>query len=265
MTDKNTPVSEDDLHAYVDGFLDPDRRRAVEAWLGANPDAAAMVADWQRQNADIRGLFAGRAEALADDAAIVSKASAVAERGSAPGLSRFWQAAAAVALFIGGAAAGQLAAPWFSDEPRPALQTAAALPDQSHSAFLIYASDIRHPVEVGADEQQHLAAWLGKRLDTPLRIPDLTTVGMKLVGGRLVPVSGKAGALLMYEDEAGERVTVLLGRNEENRETSFRYASDAGLETFYWIDGPIGYAVTGEISRERLQQVADECYRQFET
>jgi hypothetical protein len=23
MTDKNTPVSENDLHAYVDGFLDP--------------------------------------------------------------------------------------------------------------------------------------------------------------------------------------------------------------------------------------------------
>lgn len=167
-------------------------------------------------------------------------------------------------LFVGGAIAGQLAPPYFTGAPQPALQTA-ALPDQSRSAFLIYASDIRHPVEVGADEQQHLAAWLGKRLDTPLRIPDLSALGLKLVGGRLVPVSGKAGALLMYEDDAGERITVLLGRNEENRETSFRYASDAGLETFYWIDGPIGYAVTGEISRERLQQVADECYRQFET
>lgn len=265
MTDKNTPVSENDLHAYVDGFLDADRKREVEAWLGANPDAAAMVADWQRQNADIRSLFAGRAEARADDAAIVSKARAAAERGPTPGLPRFWQAAAAVVLFIGGGLAGQMAPTLFPGERQPALQSAAALPDQSHSAFLIYASDVRHPVEVGADEQQHLAAWLGKRLDTPLRIPDLTAVGLKLVGGRLVPVSGKAGALLMYEDDAGERVTVLLGRNEENRETSFRYASNAGLETFYWIDGPIGYAVTGEISRERLQQVADECYRQFET
>lgn len=265
MTDKTSPVSEDDLHAYVDGFLDADRKREVEAWLGANPDAAAMVADWQRQNAEIRGLFAGGAEARPDDAAIVSKARVAAERGPAPGLPRFWQAAAAVLLFIGGAFAGQLAPPLFPGERKPALQAMAALPDQSHSAFLIYASDIRHPVEVGADEQQHLATWLGKRLDMPLRIPDLSAIGLKLVGGRLVPVSGKAGALLMYEDEAGERVTVLLGRNAENRETSFRYASDAGLETFYWIDGPIGYAVTGEISRERLQQVADECYRQFET
>ncbi len=265
MTEKNTPVSENDLHAYVDGFLDPDRRREVEAWLDANPDAAAMVADWQQQNADIRSLFAGRAEARAEDAVLVSKAGDRAERGSARNLRPLWQVAAAVMLFVGGAIAGQLAPPFFTGEPQPALQAIAALPDQSRSAFLIYASDIRHPVEVGADEQQHLAAWLGKRLDTPLQIPDLTAVGLKLVGGRLVPVSSKAGALLMYEDDAGERVTVLLGRNEENRETSFRYASDGGLETFYWIDGPIGYAVTGDISRERLQQVADECYRQFET
>ncbi|MBW8282907.1 MAG: anti-sigma factor [Rhizobium sp.] len=265
MTDKNIPVSEDDLHAYVDGFLDPDRRLEVEVWLGKNPDAAAMVADWQRQNEDIRGLFAGRAEARAEDATLVSRAGNRTDIRSARNQARPWQAVAAVMLFVGGAIAGQLAPPFFTGEPQPALQAIAALPDQSRSAFLIYASDIRHPVEVGADEQQHLAAWLGKRLDTPLRIPDLSALGLKLVGGRLVPVSGKAGALLMYEDDAGERITVLLGRNEENRETSFRFASDAGLETFYWIDGPIGYAVTGEISRERLQQVADECYRQFET
>ncbi|GEO86774.1 MULTISPECIES: anti-sigma factor family protein [Alphaproteobacteria] len=265
MTDRNTPVSENDLHAYVDGFLDPDQRREVETWLDANPDAAAMVADWQRQNADIRDLFASLAEARADDDTLVSKAGARTERGSARNHPRLWQAAAAVTIFVGGTVAGQLAPPLFTGEPQPALQSVATLPDQSRSAFLIYASDIRHPVEVGADEQQHLAAWLGKRLDTPLRIPNLTTIGLKLVGGRLVPVSGKAGALLMYEDDAGERITVLLGRNEENRETSFRYASLGDLETFYWIDGPIGYAVTGEISRERLQQVADECYRQFET
>lgn len=265
MTDNTSPVSENDLHAYVDGFLDPDRRREVETWLGTNPDAAAMVACWQRQNAEIRGLFGGSAEPRADDAALISVAGQRAGRGFAASFPGLWQAAAAVMLFIGGAIAGQLAPPFFTGQQPPALQAMGALPDQSHSAFLIYASDIRHPVEVGADEQQHLATWLGKRLDMPLRIPDLSAIGLKLVGGRLVPVSGKAGALLMYEDEAGERITVLLGRNEENRETSFRYASDAGLETFYWIDGPIGYAVTGEISRERLQQVADECYRQFET
>ena len=61
------------------------------------------------------------------------------------------------------------------------------------------------------------------------------------------------------------RVTVLVGRNGDNRTTSFRFASASGIETFYWIDGDLGYAVTGDISRDVLQQIAEECYRQFPT
>ncbi len=124
---------------------------------------------------------------------------------------------------------------------------------------------MRHPVEVGADEEEHLAAWLGKRLDHPLAIPDLSRLGYRLVGGRLVPVGGQAGAMLMYQDDAGERITVLIGRNDDNRTTSFRYMSEGAVETFYWIDGAIGYAVTGEVSRARLQAIADDCYRQFDS
>lgn len=71
--------------------------------------------------------------------------------------------------------------------------------------------------------------------------------------------------MLMYEDDSGKRLTVLLGRNPDNAETSFRFASTGSLETFYWIDGEIGYAVTGEITRTRLQEIAEECYRQFES
>jgi anti-sigma factor RsiW len=67
----------------------------------------------------------------------------------------------------------------------------------------------------------------------------------------------------MYQNAAGQRLTVLVGHNTENTTTSFRFASSGDVETFYWIDGSLGYTVTGEISREMLQQVADECYKQF--
>lgn len=67
----------------------------------------------------------------------------------------------------------------------------------------------------------------------------------------------------MYEDATGKRLTVLVGRNRQNRTTSFRFANTGTVDTFYWIDGELGYAVTGEISREMLQQVAEQCYKQF--
>lgn len=264
MTQTLETVDDGDLHAYVDDLLDEKRRAEVEAWLADHPDEAARVADWQRQNAGIRDLFRDYERHDETDRSMLARhRSATARKVSIRAIAM--PAAAAVVLFTAGIAVGRFIPPTTDDMSVRVAINADSLQDQARSAFLIYANDVRHPVEVGADQQEHLATWLGKRLDYPMRIPDLSAVGMKLVGGRLVPVSGKAGALLMYEDASGERITVLVGRNEDNRETSFRYASDSGLETFYWIDGPVGYAVTGEISRERMQQIADECYRQFDT
>ena len=46
MNDRNSPVSDDELNAYVDGELPADRREAVALWLAENPEQAAMVASW---------------------------------------------------------------------------------------------------------------------------------------------------------------------------------------------------------------------------
>lgn len=262
MTDDQKPVTEADLHAYVDGFLDAERRQVVERWLSDHPQEAAEVRQWQAQAADLQAAFSGYARPDDNDGRLLSRAK------TAPPPSTVWRRSALIAasllLFVSGAAAG-IYGERFINEPGSIQTTADSLPGQSKTAFLVYASEKRHPVEVGADQQEHLVTWLGKRLDYKLVAPDLTSLGFSLVGGRLLPVNGKAGAMLMYQDTAGQRLTVLLGKNPENTETSFRFESAGTLETFYWIDGSIGYAVTGEVSRAKLQEIAEECYRQFET
>jgi len=47
MTDRTIPVTEDELHAYVDGELPAERRNDVEAWLHAHPDDAERVQSWR--------------------------------------------------------------------------------------------------------------------------------------------------------------------------------------------------------------------------
>src|SRR5258706_5697062 len=59
MPDRNLPVTEDELHAYVDGELPGDRRAAVETWLATHPDDAARVNAWRAQADAIRTRFAG--------------------------------------------------------------------------------------------------------------------------------------------------------------------------------------------------------------
>ena len=62
-------------------------------------------------------------------------------------------------------------------------------------------------------------------------------------------------AIAIWRDASGQRLTLYVStENTSNRDTAFRFAQEGPVNVFYWIDGPIGYAVTGEISRERLQQ-----------
>ena len=50
-------IEEADLHALVDGELDPEQRRKVEDHLLQHPEDAALVEGWRRQNAALRAAF----------------------------------------------------------------------------------------------------------------------------------------------------------------------------------------------------------------
>jgi anti-sigma factor RsiW len=97
-----------------------------------------------------------------------------------------WPAAALAAgilLFVAGATSG-----WFGRTLLAPMDARAhALVADAAAAHLVYAVEVRHPVEVPASEQDHLATWLGRRLQVPLRVPDLRESGYELVGGRLLP------------------------------------------------------------------------------
>src|SRR5260370_40327575 len=64
MTEPNIPVTEDELHAYVDNELPAERRGDVEAWLAAHPDDAARVQSWR----EMAGALHARYDSVAGEA-----------------------------------------------------------------------------------------------------------------------------------------------------------------------------------------------------
>ncbi|MCO6185716.1 anti-sigma factor [Rhizobium sp. L1K21] len=255
MNDKPKTVSEYELHAYADDQLAADDMVRVEQWLDAHPEDAERVCRWQEQNIAIRDLYEPYALSRSEDEALLY-AGHGKQRLNA---SKSRQVAAAAALFILGTLTG-LSIPSFLGS----AATATPIYEQASEAYSLYAPEVRHPVEVWADEKDHLVQWLSKRLGTKITAPDLSADGLSLVGGRLIPAEGSAGALLMYEDKSGERFTVLLARIPENEETAFMFDKRGPIQTLYWMDGPLAFAITGETSRETLRQLADSCYRQFQ-
>jgi anti-sigma factor RsiW len=131
-------------------------------------------------------------------------------------------------------------------------------------AYAVYTPEVRHPVEVTGDQEQHLVAWLTKRLGGEVRAPKLDNLGFLLVGGRLLSGDEGPGALFMYENSDGQRVTLYVGHHEQaERNTSFRYAERENISVFYWYDGPFAYALAGEIGRAGLIDLAEAVYQQI--
>ncbi|MES2074610.1 MAG: anti-sigma factor, partial [Pseudomonadota bacterium] len=132
-------------------------------------------------------------------------------------------------------------------------------------AHAVYSPELRHPVEVGADQQQHLVAWLSKRLGTPLRPPQLQQLGYTLEGGRLLPGQSGPVAQFMYRDGAGQRLTLYVSTEQtHNDSTGFRFAQEGRVGVFYWIDGKFGYALSGALDKTALGKIAGAVYAQLE-
>jgi len=131
-------------------------------------------------------------------------------------------------------------------------------------AHAVYSPEVKHPVEVGADQEQHLIAWLSKRLGNEIAAPNLAQLGFSLVGGRLLPSDNGPAAQFMYQDESGSRMTLYV-RNKHNDEqnTAFRFHQQDNTNSFYWIDGNLGYVLSGDFQRQQMLNVANNVYQQL--
>jgi len=139
------------------------------------------------------------------------------------------------------------------------------LPIRAARAHLVYATEVRHPVEVGAAEQDHLVKWLSKRLNTQLKVPVLAGEGYELLGGRLLPGPEGPVAQFMYQDGSGKRLTVYVtGKANKDPVTAFRFMQAGNVSVFYWVDSECGYAISGELGRPELSRVANVIYKQLE-
>jgi anti-sigma factor RsiW len=248
------PISEHDLHAYVDGALDAAAHARVEAWLAENPCDAARVSAYRSQREALHAQF----DPVLREA--VPRRLVTATRRGPKGLALALRAAAAALLLAVGFAGG-----WFGHGEEKARQRAdSLLASESLSAHRVFVVEVKHPVEVGADQEQHLVGWLSKRMGRQITAPDLRPLGYSLMGGRLLPAHGQPAAQFMYQAKSGERVTVYIRHNESRETTAFRFEQAGGLSAFYWLDGPLSYAIVADLPRDKLQPICDAVYAQLD-
>jgi anti-sigma factor RsiW len=250
------PISDDDIHAYADGQLPPERRAAVERALADDASLAARAREIERQNAWLReGLDALLSEPLPKQ---LIDAARMPRRPRRTG--RLLAVAASVATLCVGFVGG-----WYvRDADLEIAGTPTTFARQAAFTHALYASDANRPVEIWAAEEKRLVTWLSKRLDYPLHVPDLNSAGYSLVGGRLVAGNERPTALFMYENGAKERLTLQARKQPPGTdEAAFRYAVEDGIGVYYWVDDQCAYALSGRLDKAELLAIGRLVYAQL--
>ncbi|GJL81567.1 MAG: anti-sigma factor [marine bacterium B5-7] len=143
------------------------------------------------------------------------------------------------------------------------------LVQQALTAHSVYTPEVLHSVEVTGDRKEHLSKWLSKRLDTAVKIPDLSAFDYQLLGGRLLPGDDQTPhAMLMYEKPNGFRVSVYIVPSVGEKHTSTLFIHKNGLNAFYWVDSVLSCAVVFNDSAsediDTLARLSESVYEQVE-
>lgn len=120
------------------------------------------------------------------------------------------------------------------------------------------------PVEIASNNTQEINAWFQGKLDFRVRVPDYSTKGVQLLGGRLCSIQDKPVAYIMYEkkgcnvsffmfDAAGfrcpksEKLTIA-GKDRH-------ITAKKGYHSIFWVDKGIGCVLVSDLSIKELIQL----------
>src|ERR1700731_4525937 len=135
MTDPRIPVTEDELHAYIDDELPAERRGDVETWLAAHPEDAARVRSWRTMAEALHARY----DQVADEA--VPKRLEIERLGQQPRPWGYGAVAAALAAFIVGGGTG-----WVARGATSAPSAFQNFTVDALDAHRLYVVEVRHPV-----------------------------------------------------------------------------------------------------------------------
>jgi anti-sigma factor RsiW len=251
------PITEDDLHGFVDQRLEPKRQAEVRAYLDEHPEIAAKINGYGQQRDILRAVLAPIAGEPLPSQLNLTRMIAIQQRPR--GIPWWASAAAAMALLVVGGAGG-----WSlkSMSQRP-TEGIASLAREAADSFAVYAPDHTHPIELRASDRAELVAWASQRLGHSVTVPDLSSSGYRFMGGRLVATEHGPAAMYMYDDDHGTRLVMLARPMAAEENAKMSPLAEGTVNGFAWADHGMGYSLVGSPPTEALHPIADEARRQL--
>jgi len=230
-------ISDEELHAYIDGALEADRAQLVRQALAQNPALAERVALFQADKAMLKTVYAP----LAERALPAEWEARIRQKPQAR-----WRRVYAIAAVFLLVAVSPLA--WRAIAPTPNLDVVeAAL--EAHEA-----SNQGSIAIVDGGNAARYDPALRLAVASNVRIPDLSRMGYRLRGLNLY---GKAAEIL-YRGPQDQLFTLYVRRSDGT--ARFDQFERRGLRVCIWQDDQISTVMDGNISAAAMQRLATLSY-----
>ena len=261
-------IGDFDLMAYVEGRLDPHRRRQVEAWLAEHPDEAENVRTDIAVTEAIRTLYNPvLTEPIPERLDSALRGPSGRQRGRA---MRSVAMAASVlgAGLLGWWAGGQTQAPsGLAVDQRLLSQVTAAYTQPGTLAGTQTGSDggslglsdspsgDLDSVPASIDGSMEAVSTLNDRMTFEVRAPDLSALGFTMIGQRVADTGQGDIVEVNYADASGERLALFMTTRWQETQPRFRATEHNGVSTAYWYDGPLALALAGDAQPEIIRDL----------
>jgi len=238
-------LTEEELHAYIDGELAADRRAAVVAYLRDHPADARRMEAYRADGEAIARLFSRTLRPPASRRAPTSSWARAT-----------WMRVAAAVLVTVVTFASGLTWYWRGhvDETVWARFGAEAL-----AAHLALSRPDSPPAMTAS--LQDVAEFFSAEVKTPMRLQDPANAEFTLVGSKFL--MGRKGrvAQLAFRNGAGVVVTMYFEPWPHKRDVPFRrLTGQSNVRTVGWTDDELGCAVTGALPEDELERIGHALY-----
>jgi anti-sigma factor RsiW len=246
-------VIDEDLHAYVDRQLAPDRLPVVERYLKDHSESARRVGAYVTQREALRAALAGPAKEPIPPR--LNPYLLAQNRNKERQI--VWRMAATVLLAIGLGGAGGWGLHVGYD--RFQQRHADTFGQQAAAAYVTLAQANPQSLQVASIDK--LSTTVSKALGVPVEFHDTATAGFTLVSGWVLPASEGQAVQLAFRDVKDNKViTMYLEGRPGAKETPFRRVAGTGVPTVAWEDDDLACAISGTVEPERLEQIGRRLY-----
>jgi mycothiol system anti-sigma-R factor len=109
-----------------------------------------------------------------------------------------------------------------------------------------------HLTDVASSDQHTVKPWLDTKLDFAPAVPDLSTKGFPLLGGRLDYLDNRPVAALIYQRRK-HFINLFVWPIESNAANATKTMSRQGYQLLHWVDSDFNYWAVSDVNANDLQ------------